>query len=145
MTYVKAYSVQLVRDSSVKVETRLADSSEKIAPIVRAYIGETPKEHFVVLFMDARNRIIGINTASVGPLNASLCHPREVFQAAILASAAGIVVSHNHPSGDPTPSPEDREVTRRLVRAGEILGIPLLDHVIVTADSFYSFRTQGLL
>ena len=145
MTYVKAYSVQLVRDSSVKVETRLADSSEKIAPIVRAYIGETPKEHFVVLFMDARNRIIGINTASVGTLNASLCHPREVFQAAILASAAGIVVSHNHPSGDPTPSPEDREVTRRLVRAGEILGIPLLDHVIVTADSFYSFRTQGLL
>jgi len=104
---------------------------------------EKDREHFVVLLVDIKNRTIATETVSIGILNGSLIHPREVFKAAICASAAGIIAIHNHPSGDVQPSAEDREVTKRLKEAGALLGIPLVDHVIVGDDSFYSFQEAG--
>jgi len=96
------------------------------------------KEHFVVFFLDSRSQEIRRETVSIGTLDESLVHPREVFESAIRHNASGIIVAHNHPSGDPTPSRADLAVTRRLRDAGDLLGIPLLQHVIVTARDFSS-------
>lgn len=101
------------------------------------------KEHFVVFYLDTRNQEIKREIISVGTLNASLIHPREVFEPAIAHSAAQIIVAHNHPSGDPEPSEEDLLVTKRLVEAGKILGIELLDHVIVGKDKWTSIKELG--
>ena len=101
------------------------------------------REAFIVLLMNTKNRIIAEEVVSVGILDGSLIHPREVFKAAVAGSAAAIIIAHNHPSGDPAPSKEDQEVTRRLRDAGKILGIPVLDHVIVAPEGgFFSFSAQ---
>jgi DNA repair protein RadC len=102
------------------------------------------QERFVVLLLDGRHRVMGQETVSQGTLTASLVHPREVFRPALRAGAASLVLVHNHPSGDPTPSPEDREVTTRLSRAGEILGVRVVDHVVVAERGYCSLREQGL-
>lgn len=103
------------------------------------------KEHFVVFFLDVRNQEIKRETISVGTLTASLVHPREVFEPAVKHLAAQIIVAHNHPSGDPTPSESDREITKKLVDAGKLLGIEVLDHVIVTPEKFLSFKECGYM
>ena len=100
-------------------------------------------EEFVVLFLNAKNRVFKRKTVSVGTLDASVVHPREVFKAAIQLSAAGIICVHNHPSGDPAPSEADLELTGRLAEAGRIVGIPLVDHVIVGRDGYYSLKEHG--
>jgi DNA repair protein RadC len=103
------------------------------------------KEHFVCLFLNTKNHIIGKETLSMGTLNASLVHPREVFRAAIRSSSASIICMHNHPSGDPTPSKEDIQITQRLVEAGTLLGIEILDHLIIGDGNFVSLKEQGHL
>lgn len=103
------------------------------------------KEHLVALYLDACHRLLHREVVSVGTLTASLVHPREVFAPAVEKSAAGVIVAHNHPSGDVRPSDEDREATRRLCQAGRILGIPLLDHVLVAEGRYFSFREHGLM
>ena len=101
------------------------------------------RESFHVLLLDGRHRLIGAEEISVGTLTASLVHPREVFRDAIRSAAAALVLVHNHPSGDPSPSAEDRAVTERLRAAGRLLGIRVVDHVIVTESSYFSFREGG--
>jgi DNA repair protein RadC len=103
------------------------------------------EEHFVVLFLNTKNRVIGRQTLSIGSLNASVVHPREVFRAAIRRSSASILCAHNHPSGDPTPSPEDLQLTRRLAEAGELVGIELLDHIVIGDNRFISLKELGCL
>lgn len=103
------------------------------------------KETFYALHLDSKNRLVREEAISVGTLTASLVHPREVFRGAIRESAAAVIVAHNHPSGDPTPSPEDLEVTARLRSAGEVIGIPLLDHIIIGTDRFVSLAEKGRL
>jgi DNA repair protein RadC len=110
-----------------------------------ARLRDAPHERFLVLLLDGRHRVLREVVASQGTLTASLVHPREVFRPALRESAAALVLVHNHPSGDPAPSREDREVTARLARAGEILGIPVLDHVIVAEGGYTSLREQGWL
>jgi DNA repair protein RadC len=97
------------------------------------------RERFLCVLVDGRHRVIGLDEVSTGTLTASLVHPREIFKSAILANAGAIVLVHNHPSGDPTPSSEDREITTRLKQAAEIIGIPILDHVVLGHDRFHSF------
>jgi DNA repair protein RadC len=106
---------------------------------------QAPEERFLALLLDGRHRILREVLVSKGTLTASLVHPREVFRSAIRAGAAGLILAHNHPSGDPSPSPEDREVTARLARAGELLGVPVLDHVVVAERGYTSFREEGWL
>ena len=103
------------------------------------------REHFIAITLDGASRIINTRVISIGTLNQSLVHPREVFADAISDRAASIIISHNHPSGQLEPSIEDRRVTKRLKEVGTIMGIELLDHVILTASSHYSFSEEGLL
>ncbi|QCT01975.1 DNA repair protein RadC [Paenibacillus algicola] len=103
------------------------------------------KEHFVCLFLNTKNHVIAQETLSIGSLNAAVVHPREVFRAAIKSSCASLVCAHNHPSGDPTPSPEDIALTTRLVEAGSIIGIDVLDHIIIGDGSFVSLKERGLM
>ncbi len=103
------------------------------------------REHFNTLILNTKNQVLAIEPVSVGSLNSSLVHPREIFKAPLRRSAAAVVLTHNHPSGDPTPSPEDVEVTRRLVEAGRILGIEVLDHVIIGDNRYCSLRERGLM
>ncbi|WP_409370532.1 RadC family protein [Lysinibacillus sp. 38-6] len=103
------------------------------------------QEHFVVLFLDVKNQIIHKKTIFIGGLNASIVHPREIFREAVKRSAASIICAHNHPSGVPTPSPEDIEVTKRIQEAGFIIGIELLDHVIIGDHQFISLKEKGFM
>lgn len=107
-------------------------------------ISQSKKEHFVVFFLDSRNQQIHREIISVGTINASLVHPREVFEPAVRHLSVQVILAHNHPSGDLEPSEEDLTVNKRLVEAGKLLGIEVLDHIIVTKDSFISFKEKGL-
>jgi DNA repair protein RadC len=109
----------------------------------RYRLASSPVEVFLAVLLDVKHRPVREERVSVGVLDGSLIHPREVFAAAVRERAAAVILLHNHPSGDPAPSPEDREVTRRLRSAGGILGIPVLDHVIVGDGSFFSFREEA--
>ena len=103
------------------------------------------REHFIAITLDPKNRTIGHHTVSIGSLSGSIVHPREVYKAAILDGAASILFLHNHPSGDPAPSREDRECTDRLCHAGKILGIRVLDHIVIGDQDYFSFADSGLL
>jgi DNA repair protein RadC len=104
---------------------------------------EDAREHFFTLYLDGAHQVVSYATTSIGTANSAPVHPREVFQPAILAGALSIIVAHNHPSGNCQPSDEDRLVTKTLREAGEILGIKLLDHVILGAETYYSFADMG--
>ena len=121
----------------------LLDSPPSIFEYLREKIGRETKEHFVILCLDTRNNLI-VDDVSIGTLNASLVHPREVFKKAILNNASHVVVAHNHPSGDPSSSDEDLVTTRRLIDAGSILGIAVVDHLVVSHASYVSLRERGL-
>jgi DNA repair protein RadC len=103
------------------------------------------QEYFVVFFLNTKNRVLGRKTIFIGSLNTAIVHPREVFREAIQQSSAAIICVHNHPSGDPSPSHEDIEITRRLVETGRIIGIDVLDHVIVARDGFVSLKEKGMI
>jgi DNA repair protein RadC len=104
--------------------------------------GAKTVEHFGVLLLDTKRRVLRTALLSIGTLDASIVHPRDVFRAAMTAHAASIVLFHNHPSGDPLPSPDDVELTRRLVRAGELMGIEVVDHIILAEAAYYSFKER---
>ena len=103
------------------------------------------KEHFVIFYLDSRNQEIKREIISVGSLNANLVHPREVFEPAVRHLAAQVILAHNHPSGDPEPSEDDLEITKRLTESGKILGIEVIDHIIVVKNGFLSFKEKNLI
>lgn len=146
---IETFRCILVREKlegSDAIPQTQATGPADIARIARQVIGDSPQEHFIVLTLDARYSVRGVQIVTVGTADASLVHPREVFRAAILANAAAIVLVHNHPTGDPTPSPEDRAITRQLADAGKLIGIPLIDHIILGwDDSRYAFSEMGLI
>ncbi|MDD2851569.1 MAG: DNA repair protein RadC [Desulfuromonadaceae bacterium] len=109
------------------------------------FLMEETKEMFITLHLDGKNRIMCVDLVSVGSLNQSIVHPREVFKTACISNAAAILCLHQHPTGDPTPSSEDIAITRRLKEAGEIMGIKLLDHIIIGDGEYLSFVERGLL
>ncbi|HHX49997.1 MAG TPA: DNA repair protein RadC [Clostridia bacterium] len=118
-------------------------SPEDVAALLMEKMRFLDREHFQVLTLNTKNQVLGIETAFIGSLNSSIVHPREIFKEAIRRSAAALILVHNHPSGDPNPSPEDLAVTRRLQEAGQLLGIEVLDHVIIGDQRFYSLKQQG--
>ncbi len=127
-------------DSSSKFKINSPeDVYRRLYPTMR----ESKKEHFVELCLDTKNQIIREDTISVGSLNANIVHPREVFRTALIESAAHIIVAHNHPSGDPTPSREDVDITKKLVETGKIMGIDVLDHVIIGDGRHFSMKEAG--
>jgi DNA repair protein RadC len=118
---------------------------EDVAHLFQGRLRDLQVEEFHLLALDSQSQVLREVLVTRGLLNSSLVHPREVFRAAIAEAAAGIIVVHNHPSGDPTPSAEDRAVTQQLAAAGRLLDLPLYDHVIIAGDRFVSFATAGLL
>jgi len=118
---------------------------DDVVALVGRRLRAEAREHFLVLLLNARHECVAVETVSIGSLNASIVHPREVFRQAVLAAAASIIVAHNHPSGDPEPSEEDIAITRRLVQVGELLGIGVLDHVIIATRGVVSLRERGAL
>ena len=120
-------------------------SSRDVATHYMPRLAGKKREQFQVLLLDRKNRVTRDVMISQGSLTASIVHPREVFNPAIRDSAAAVIFVHNHPSGDPQPSPEDHTLTERLAEAGQLLGIPVLDHIIVGRDTYMSFADEGLL
>jgi DNA repair protein RadC len=139
--------------AALELGKRMARTKLEAAPVIRSPqdvstlvmedLRYLQQEHFVVLFLNTKNRVIGRETLSVGSLNAAIVHPREVFRAAVRRSAASVICVHNHPSGDPSPSPEDLQLTNRLMEAGHIIGIEVLDHVIIGDRQFVSLKERG--
>jgi DNA repair protein RadC len=118
---------------------------EDVVRLLAPRLRDLEVEQFHVLALDSQHQVIRDVLVTRGLLNSSLVHPREVFRAAIVEAAAGIIVVHNHPSGDPTPSIEDQSVTRQLVAAGRLLDLPVVDHIIIAGDRYVSLATMGLL
>ena len=137
---IPEYKVMLVRDKKIETDTKFINSSDDANKLLQSYLNGVDREHFVVILLNRKNGIIGINTVSVGDLSSSIVHPREVFKPAIVAGAASIIVAHNHPSGDPAPSRDDINVTKRLKEAGDILGIGVLDHIIIGDGCYVSLK-----
>ena len=132
--------IEMVKEKTVRYKEPITTGT-RAAEVLKTVIGNTDRETAVVLCLDTKNKINAVNIVSIGTVRATLTHPREVFKAAILSNATGIIFAHNHPSGDTTPSEEDEEMIKRLIAAGDILGIPLLDSIIL-GDGFYSFREE---
>ena len=147
----KAATIVAAVELGRRLSTRAAQKLEKIegpedvaryaSPLLRF----EQKEHFLVMLLDVRNRVLAMPTISIGSLTASVAHPREIFREAIRYSAANMILIHNHPSGDPTPSREDIQITKQMMKAGEIMGIPVLDHIIIAGDGFLSLKEADCL
>lgn len=122
-------------------------SPQDVARLAFDLIGEEDREVFLVMCLNTKNNVIAVHRAHIGSINASIVHPRDVYKSAILNNSASIIVAHNHPSSNPLESPEDVEVTKRLLEAGSILGIELLDHLIVTPNEhkYVSLKEKGYL
>jgi DNA repair protein RadC len=144
---VKVLNVHVVREPQQATRKLKASSPEEAAAVARQLIPDDDREHFGVLCLDSQNGVNGYHEVSVGSLSASIVHPREVFRAAILWGAAHLIIVHNHPSGDPTPSKEDVALTRQLAEGARLLGIKLHDHVIIGngTDAFASLSQRGLI
>jgi DNA repair protein RadC len=147
----KATQIKAALELSKRLEADSGDrpkpvvkSPDDVAAEVRRQLKGKTKEHFVVLCLDTRNRLIGSRLVSIGSLDTSIVHPREVFREAVSSCAASVIFAHNHPSGDPEPSKEDIELTKRLAKAGEIMGIDVLDHIIVCDESHLSLKARDL-
>ncbi len=140
-------AIELARRLAVQqsAKIQMITGPEDVARYAMPHYRFEQKEHFAVLLLNTKNHVISMPEVSVGSLSASVVHPREVFRAAIDHAAAAMILLHNHPSGDPTPSREDIAVTERLVKAGKIMDIPVLDHVVLGRDRFISLKEKGLL
>ena len=150
--YIPEYKIQLVKDSNKggegKHPVKVTCPQDIVAPLIEFFSG-ADREIFVVVLLDTKNTCIGRNTVSIGTLNASIVHPREVFKPAVLGNANSIILAHNHPSGDATPSKEDIDITDKLKQAGDVMKIQVIDHIIIgdgdNANSYYSFKEEGII
>ena len=140
---VKELARRLMRENAKEI--KIIRGPEDVAHFARPHFWQEAKEHFSILMLNTKNHVLGLKDISVGGLSSSIVHPREVFGTAILHHSAAIILLHNHPSGNPTPSKEDIHVTDRLVKSGELMDIPVLDHIILGYESFISMKEQGMI
>ncbi len=143
---VDIVSLKMVKESSRLYKPRQINTPQDAESLIRDFLADSDREKIVAICLDSKNQPNCITTVSIGTLTSSAAHPREIFKAAIASNSAGIILAHNHPSGDLSPSREDIKTTERLKEAGDLLGIDLLDHLIIGQDERYlSFREQGLM
>lgn len=141
---VNIVSLKLIREATTLYQNRTINSPHDALELIEPFLQDQDRECFLVVCLDTKNNPTTISVVSIGTLNSSLVHPREVYKVAILANANSVILGHNHPSGDPTPSKEDKEVTNRLIEAGKVLGIEVLDHVVVGDNHRYiSLKERG--
>jgi DNA repair protein RadC len=135
-----------VRDGSVPYDRRVGiKSSQQVFDLVKPLLDHADREQFLVLALDARNRPLALHQLSVGTLTQSVIHPRELFKFAFLSNAASLIVCHNHPSGDPQPSADDDAVTAKLKACGDLLSVPVIDHVVIGESGYFSYADSGRL
>lgn len=144
-TYIPRFRISLIRETRGTYPEQKLSSSADADRLLRPLLQSLDREHFIVIGLDAKNTVIGLNTVSIGSLSMAIVHPREVCKPLILMNACGFLCAHNHPSGDHTPSPEDRQLTTRLKQAADILGINMLDHLVIGHTGHYSFADNGCL
>ena len=142
---VDVVSIKMIKESSFLYKNRRISSPKDVVELLRNFLEGADREQFITCCMDTKNQPTSINIVSVGTINSSLVHPREVFKNAILGNSSSIIVAHNHPSGDPLPSKEDIDITQRLKEAGKIIGIDLIDHVIIGEDRYVSLKEKGVV
>ena len=142
---INVVSIKMVRESSILYDIRRIQAPKDAVELGKRFLEESDREQLLVCCLDAKNQPTAINVVSVGNLNSSIVHPREVFKPAILSNSASIILFHNHPSGDPTPSKEDTNITERLKESGKILGIELIDHIIIGDNSYCSLKEKGII
>ncbi len=133
------------RSKFENLEKKQILSSKDASIVLENNLRGLNKEHFIILMLNTKNFLLGVETVSIGSLNSSIVHPRELFKSAINKSAAAIILAHNHPSGDATPSREDIEVTKRIKSGGQLLGIDVIDHIIIGDNSYYSFKEEKMI
>lgn len=137
---------RLMNEENLNVDKNtVIKSPSDIFPLLKEKINNFNKEHFIVTSLDSRNKIISIDIISIGTLNSSLIHPRETFEIAIKNHAAGIIICHNHPSGELKPSEDDLIVTNNLIRSGQLLGIEIADHLIISKKNYFSFKEKKII
>lgn len=146
MKRVQVVKIEMKKEKTLMVESTL-NSPLIVAKLVKEFIGDVDRETFVIIALDSKNKINAINMASIGTVNATIVEPREIFKFAILSNAVGIIIAHNHPSGDTKPSKQDIKTTERIVKAAEIMRIPVVDHIIVgdEAENYFSFAANRML
>ena len=137
--------LQMIREEIEYYGTKKVRSPGDADQVVRSFIGNSDREVFLTLNLSSANDINSIHVVSIGSLNQSIVHPRECFKAALLSNAASVVLAHNHPSGEVTPSAEDKQITVKLKECGQLLNIQVVDHVIVGEKGYFSFKENGLL
>lgn len=142
---INIVSVKLVRESSFLYDKRRITSPTDAYELGKGFLEESDREQLLVCCLDTKNQPLAISVVSIGSLNSSIVHPREIFKAAILCNSAGIILFHNHPSGDPTPSEEDIKATERIKECGKLIGIDLLDHIIVGNNTYCSLKYKGIV
>ena len=144
---INIYKLKMVKEDTVEYSDTTIESPGDIVRFAREVLEmeEMAEENFIVVCLNTKNKIAGVHTVSIGSLNATIVHPREVFKAALLNNASAIICLHNHPSRDPEPSREDIETTRRLVEAGKIIGIEVIDHVIIGEQRYLSMKEKCLM
>ncbi len=140
--------------AAIELVKRALEKGEETLPIIQStkdviaqavYMRDKTREHLMAIYLNARNEMIFKKPMFIGTLNANLVHPREIFQEALKQNAASVILVHNHPSGDADPSQDDLEITKRILEAGKIMGIEVLDHLIITKTHFFSFKEKGIL
>ena len=147
-SYIPHIAVRLVKESNLIITTpRIIKNPEDAYRILQPVFSELTVEHFMVMLLNTKNHVLAISTISCGSLNAAIVHPRELFRVALLhgGTTASLILAHNHPSTDPTPSSEDISLTKKLIDAGNLLEIPILDHIICCSNSFVSFKEKGYI
>jgi DNA repair protein RadC len=148
--FVCAYRVNLVKDQRVRFNTQTLNNPTEAQKYIQDMInemGQPDREQFCILMLNAKNVTIGMNIVSIGGLSSAPVHPREVLKPAILSNSAALILGHNHPSGDLTPSPADKSITHRIIQAAEIIGIAVHEHLIINMedDRYFSFAEHGLI
>lgn len=136
-------SVKLVKEKSFLYKQRTVTDPKAAYELIKDMLESEDREKLIACFLNTKNQPVAVNIVSIGSLNSSIIHPREIFKVAVLSNAATIILYHNHPSGDPTPSSEDFSATERIKECGKLMGIDLLDHIIVGSDSYHSMRAKG--
>lgn len=142
---INVVSIKMVKETSILYDIRKIQAPKDAVELGKRFLEDSDREQLLVCCLDAKNQPTAINVVSVGNLNNSIVHPREVFKSAILSNSASIILFHNHPSGDPTPSKEDTNITERVKECGNILGIKLIDHIIIGDNSYYSLKENGII
>lgn len=142
---VNIVSIKMVREATMLYEIRKITSPTDAVGLGKRFLEDSDREQPLLCCLDTKNQPVALNVVSVGSLNSSIVHPREVFKAAFLSNAASIILFHNHPSGDPSPSSEDINITTRLKECGKILGVELTDHIIIGNEAYCSLKERGIL